>query len=153
VMPVALLRSWSLGIVPMTWRLIGVLMMLLVGLTMMIAAMGVVMRRSAIVMMIRDFGMNVKVWPLITMVAMPDRALCRGGSGVDPQTIGHARGTKSFLPALASGDNPLHRRSLKRPSRPHRGAWVPEMAALGAARLHAADFKNERQAITSRSVS
>lgn len=64
--------------------------MLLLRLTVMMAAMGVVMRRSVIVMVTRDFGMNVKVWAVITMVAVPDRALCRRGSGVNPQAIGHA---------------------------------------------------------------
>jgi hypothetical protein len=119
VMPVALLRSWSLEIVPVTWRLMGVPMMQLVRLAVMMAAIGAGMRCSVIVMVFRNFRMNVKVWAVVTTVVVPDRALCRRGSGVNPQAIGQAQGTKSFLPALAPDDKPLHRRSLKRPSPPH----------------------------------
>jgi hypothetical protein len=62
-------------------------LMMLVRLAVMVAAIAVVMRPSVIVMMIRDFGMYVEVRPVITVVPVPDRALCGRYAGIDPQAI------------------------------------------------------------------
>ena len=63
--------------------------MMLVRLIVMVAAIAVIMRRSMIMMM-RDFGMNVEVRAVITMVPVPDRALGGRGAGIDPQAISMA---------------------------------------------------------------
>jgi len=97
-------------------RVVGVPMMLL-SRAVVVVVMVVIVRGVVMMVVIGDAGMNVEVGALITMVAMPDRAVCSHSSRIDPQPVGGAQGAKSPVPARTSRDEPLHRQSPRRQSR------------------------------------